>query len=656
MQHGGDSIRQMLNVMGPRVHTIRTSAAATPPSPLLDDALTELRTAMEELQVSEEELRVQAEEVADRQVFLEAELGRWRDLFRLSPDPRLVTDTDGVVAEANEAAHRLLRVANGALHGKPLAVFVPDEERRTFRSMLRRLAQHEAVEAEMRLRPRDSLPVDVEIAATARSAVPGGPVEVHWTLRDVTARRSAAATRDEAADLHRWVLESLPVAAVAMDLDGSVLLWTRGAQRLLGWSEDEVLGRRNPALADDELARTLEAGQRGGAEPRTALAHRRDGTSAAVVLHEAPLTDAAGAVRGLLSVLGEPGGADQEAAAAAQPVGDDTGEGGRRRWTREESLRVLRGTVSAGRSGDVAGRLRAWIAAGLHLGYLRPGDRLPSIRDVSQECEVDHRAVSASYRTLAAEGVVEVRSRHGVYLGELSKCGETGLSETAEWLAAVLGDACGLQLRVPLLPELVRDWTSSTRVACACVDDTEDGLVALSGELRQQWGLETYTVPVSDVRTARFDEAALTAELRRADVVVTTPYHAGQVGAVAAALGKPLVVLRANPEMVQAVEERLAAAPLTAIVADVAYGERLRCIRGGSDPERLRVVPVSDGAALDALDRAQPVLLTRAAQQRLPGNGLRLLFPLSPSFCPSSARDLAAVLIRCNVRAARAAG
>jgi hypothetical protein len=218
----------------------------------------------------------------------------------------------------------------------------------------------------------------------------------------------------------------------------------------------------------------------------------------------------------------------------------------------------------------------------------------------------------------------------------------------------VLGDAGALQLKVPMLPDLVRDWTASTRVACACVDDTEDGLVALTTELRQQWGLDTYPVPQGGARSGRWDEAALVAELRKADVVVTTAFHAGVVGAVAASLGKPMVVLRANPELVETLEERVASRPLTVVVADAAYGERLSCVRGARD--RVHVVPVSDAAALAALDPAEPVLVTRAAQQRLGSVGARLLYPLSPVFCPTSARDLAAVLIRSNIRAGRKSG
>ncbi|MDB4948307.1 MAG: sensor hybrid histidine kinase, partial [Gemmatimonadetes bacterium] len=343
-----NSIRDVLNGMRPRVQTIRTGAAAAPPSsrPLLDDALTELRTAMEELQVSEEELRVQAEAMAEQQFGVEADLARYRELFRLSPEARLVTDTDGVVREANDAAGRLLRSRSDALAGKPLAVFVPEEERREFRAVLRRLAHHEAVEAEMRLLPHRSLPLDVEVTAAARSARVGGPVEVHWTLRDVTDRHAAAAAGVEAAEVHRAVVECSPVPTVAMDLDGTVLLWNSAAAALLGWSADEVAGRRNPALAEDEVARSREAAGLGG-EGRAVLARRRDGAPVPATLRDALLKGADGRTLGVVCTLlpveqGDEAEDEPHARAAAGHPAEDEADAGQARWTRDESLAVLR--------------------------------------------------------------------------------------------------------------------------------------------------------------------------------------------------------------------------------------------------------------------------------------------------------------------------
>jgi PAS domain S-box-containing protein len=649
MSHS-ESIRKVLDGMRPRVQSLRTSAeSGKPPRPVLEDALSELRTAMEELQVSEEELRIQAEGMAELQIEMAAELTRYQDLFRLSPEPRLVTDVNGMVRDANDAARRLLRPGAAGLDGKPLALYVAEEDRRAFRTALARLAHGEVVEAALRMSPRDALPVDVEVSVTARSSSPGAEPELHWTLRDVTARRAQTASHDEAAELHRMVVHSAPMPLVAMDLDGSVLLWNAAAQRLLGWSEEDVVGRRNPALTAEELARSRDAVEHGESEPRLVLAHRSGSAPAPVWLHDTPLLDADGTVRGFVTAFREHREADSDRALSPGAPAEEL----RRRWTREESLQVLRFAAPAGDHGDVVSRLRNWIASGLHLGYLRPDDRLPSIREVSQECAVDHRAVSAAYRTLAGDGVVEVRSRHGVYVAGGGPRPESALSETADWLAGVLGQAGGLQLKVPLIPDLVRDWTASTRVACACVDDTEDGLVALTTELRQQWGLETYPVPLATGPGGRVDEAALVAELRKADLVVTTSFHAGRVGAIAASLEKPVVVMRAHPELVDTLEERLAAGSLTAIVADAAYGDRLRCIRGGAAEGRLRVVTVSESAALGALDPAEPVLVTRAAQQRLGTVRARLLYPPSPVFCPSSGREIAEVLIATNIRAGR---
>src|SRR4051812_23472079 len=60
--------------------------------------------------------------------------------------------------------------------------------------------------------------------------------------------------------------------------------------------------------------------------------------------------------------------------------------------------------------------LRYLIVGLLHVGRLRRGDPLPSIRAVARDFGADHRAVAAAYRVLEAEGLVEIRPGAGVYL------------------------------------------------------------------------------------------------------------------------------------------------------------------------------------------------------------------------------------------------
>ncbi|MGD1069581.1 MAG: PAS domain S-box protein [Bryobacteraceae bacterium] len=52
------------------------------------------------------------------------------------------------------------------------------------------------------------------------------------------------------AEFLRALLDASPFGIVALDLSGRVKLWSRGAQSILGWSEEEVIGRHLPAGTD----------------------------------------------------------------------------------------------------------------------------------------------------------------------------------------------------------------------------------------------------------------------------------------------------------------------------------------------------------------------------------------------------------------------
>jgi DNA-binding transcriptional MocR family regulator len=68
-------------------------------------------------------------------------------------------------------------------------------------------------------------------------------------------------------------------------------------------------------------------------------------------------------------------------------------------------------------------RLRNYIVARTHIGHLHPGDQLPSYRTLSERWDIDHRMIARAYRALAAEGLVEVRGRAGVFLKEQEHIG-----------------------------------------------------------------------------------------------------------------------------------------------------------------------------------------------------------------------------------------
>jgi len=305
-------------------------------------------------------------------------------------------------------------------------------------------------------------------------------------------------------------------------------------------------------------------------------------------------------------------------------------------------------------------RLRDRILNALHLGLLRPGDRLPSIRTLWREMGVDHRVVAQAYRTLEAEGLVEVRGRSGVYLAPQDQFGGELLAETARWLAGVLVEAWKRRLTIADVPELIRRCTQTRTLRCAVVESNVDQMTAYTGELQEQFGLDPYPVTISPVPLPRPERSVefhwAEDELRGCDLVVTTSYHARLVRKAAENVGIPAVVLTVNPEVVETIQKRLKEGPLTIVAVEESFGDRMRAMYADESPDRIRVVLSDDAAALAALDDEEPVLLTRAARMALgPHATLPMLLPYSPTFSPHTARELLGVIIRLNLEAAAAA-
>lgn len=184
-----------------KVNTVRQRAAALQrrvgesslqQTNLTPEALEELQTALEELHVAEEELKAQNEELELARAAVEAERHRYHDLFEFAPDGYLVTDDAGTVREANRAAAKLLNVSQKFLIGKPLINYIPQEERRVFRSKLNQLRQIDWVqEWEVRLSPRHSVAFDAALTVSTVRDWEGRPLGWRWLLRDITIRKQA---------------------------------------------------------------------------------------------------------------------------------------------------------------------------------------------------------------------------------------------------------------------------------------------------------------------------------------------------------------------------------------------------------------------------------------------------------------------------------
>ncbi len=298
-------------------------------------------------------------------------------------------------------------------------------------------------------------------------------------------------------------------------------------------------------------------------------------------------------------------------------------------------------------------RLRSRLLGELHLGHLRPGDRLPPIRELTADLDADHRAVAQAYRRLEAEGLVELRARTGAYVAVQQRIGGEMMEETARWLAGTLMEARRRRVTVRDLPEFIRRCTASVRLCSTCLDSNEDSMVALCAEMTDDFGFDATAVLVDEGMTGRLRREKLPTEVQEAHLLVTTRFHAQQVGKIAELLGKPMIVTTLASEMVGIIERQLRDGRLTLIAVDPAFGERFRSVYGSASPagDRIHVVLASDAQAIARLDRLEPVLVTRAARRQLPDLDLPLLLPRYPSISNESAHEITNCLIRLNLEA-----
>jgi two-component system, LuxR family, sensor kinase FixL len=210
-----------------------------------------------------------------------------RRSLELSPDGILI-EAGGKLVYANQALRHLLGIAaDHDILGAAAADFVHPESRDDAGRRNRRLlepGEPQPILVERWVRP-DGEPVDVEVAAVL---VPWeGDTAIQLTLRDVTARdRFAEETRAREAQLAS-ILATVPDAMIVIDRAGLIQSFSATAERLFGYTAEEVKGRNVAMLMpsphreqhDGYIARYLATGEpRVIGIGRVAVAQRRDGT------------------------------------------------------------------------------------------------------------------------------------------------------------------------------------------------------------------------------------------------------------------------------------------------------------------------------------------------------------------------------------------
>ena len=181
------------------------------------------------------------------------------------PDAILVVDETGTIVAINQHVEDLLGYRRDDLLGRPVELLVPTGLRAAHVVHRQHYRAHPYARAmgagiDLVALRKDGTEVPVEISLSPMP-IDGKP-HVVSAIRDVTHRRRAAAVLRESEERFRLLVEGVKDNALFMLTDdGHVAAWNAGAQRLLGYTAEEIIGAHYSRFYPEEAAQTGEPHQ-----------------------------------------------------------------------------------------------------------------------------------------------------------------------------------------------------------------------------------------------------------------------------------------------------------------------------------------------------------------------------------------------------------
>jgi len=162
----------------------------------------------------------------------------YRRLFEAARDGILILNVDtGRITDVNPFLVELLGFSRDEMIGKTVAELSPFKDIACNEAMLKELQDHGYVRYEdLPLETIDGRRIAVEFVSNVYEA--GNHNVIQCNVRDITERKKAEDKIEEQADL----LDKARDAIVVRDLDGKILYWSKGAERMYGWTREEVMG------------------------------------------------------------------------------------------------------------------------------------------------------------------------------------------------------------------------------------------------------------------------------------------------------------------------------------------------------------------------------------------------------------------------------
>jgi two-component system, NarL family, sensor histidine kinase DegS len=193
----------------------------------------------EELLTEDKFLRHSKDELLFAYQTLEVGYQRYWEFFNFAPDGYLVTDTAGIIQEANQTILSMLSVKPTDLIGHPITSLIPEIKHYDFGMQLNWFSGSQNLE--VHLQPRDREPFYASLSIAPQCNIQNRPIGLLWLIRNITERKIIEETLRESQTELSLILEQTPYVLWATDTSLN-LVSASGANINSGHSPDAVSG------------------------------------------------------------------------------------------------------------------------------------------------------------------------------------------------------------------------------------------------------------------------------------------------------------------------------------------------------------------------------------------------------------------------------
>jgi two-component system CheB/CheR fusion protein len=225
----------------------------------------ELQSTNEELETSKEELQSLNEELATVNAQLQAKM---EELQETTSDLSSLLSSTDIAVLFLDTRFRIRRFTPAA---RDLVEMIPADLGRPLSDLARKFDDAELL-ADAKMVLEKLVPLEKEVTSTGRKSylrrilpyrTSDNRIEgVVITFVDITSRKQTESALRESEELYRLIVQSVNEYAIfAFDIKGQINLWNAGAERVLGYSREDVLGKSAAMIftAEDRESREWDS-------------------------------------------------------------------------------------------------------------------------------------------------------------------------------------------------------------------------------------------------------------------------------------------------------------------------------------------------------------------------------------------------------------